>query len=176
MQANFASNPAQSLGRLHNEKESSFRDNFQRDRDRIIHCSAFRRLKHKTQVFVEHESDYYRTRLTHTIEVAQVARTISAVLGLNSELTEAVSLAHDLGHPPFGHTGEEALNSLMAEHSGFDHNAHTLKIVTLIERHYAAFDGLNLSWETLEGIVKHNGPLLMEVASFFPLKVSSLNS
>ena len=166
MQANYASNPAQSLGRLHNEKESSFRDNFQRDRDRIIHCSAFRRLKHKTQVFVEHESDYYRTRLTHTIEVAQVARTISAVLGLNSELTEAVSLAHDLGHPPFGHTGEEALNGLMAEHSGFDHNAHTLKIVTLIERHYAAFDGLNLTWETLEGIVKHNGPLLMEVAPY----------
>jgi len=166
VQANYASNPAQSLGRLHNEQESSFRDNFQRDRDRVIHCSAFRRLKHKTQVFVEHESDYYRTRLTHTIEVAQVARTISAVLGLNSELTEAVSLAHDLGHPPFGHTGEEALNDLMAEHSGFDHNAHTLKIVTVIERHYAAFDGLNLSWETLEGIVKHNGPLTMEVPPY----------
>ena len=108
MQSNFASNPAQSMGRLHNENKSSFRDNFQRDRDRVIHCSAFRRLKHKTQVFVEHESDYYRTRLTHTIEVAQVARTIAGVLGLNSELTEAISLAHDLGHPPFGHTGEEA--------------------------------------------------------------------
>ena len=166
MQINFASDPAQSLGRLYNEKKSSFRDNFQRDRDRIIHCSAFRRLKHKTQVFVEHEGDYYRTRLTHTIEVAQVARTISSVLGLNSELTEAISLAHDLGHPPFGHTGEETLNSLMSEYSGFDHNAHALKIVTLIERHYAAFDGLNLTWETLEGIIKHNGPLLMEVPEY----------
>ena len=166
MQANYASNPAQSLGRLHNEKESSFRDNFQRDRDRVIHCSAFRRLKHKTQVFVEHEGDYYRTRLTHTIEVAQVARTISSVLGLNSELTEAISLAHDLGHPPFGHTGEETLNSLMAEYSGFDHNAHALKLVTLIERHYAAFDGLNLTWETLEGIIKHNGPLLKGVPEY----------
>ena len=166
MQSNFASNPAQSMGRLHNESKSSFRDNFQRDRDRVIHCSAFRRLKHKTQVFVEHESDYYRTRLTHTIEVAQVARTIAGVLGLNSELTEAISLAHDLGHPPFGHTGEEALNSLMSEHSGFNHNAHALKLVTFIERHYAAFDGLNLSWETLEGIVKHNGPLLKEVPRY----------
>ena len=166
MQANFASDPAQSRGRLHNEKKSSFRDNFQRDRDRVIHCSAFRRLKHKTQVFVEHEGDYYRTRLTHTIEVAQVARTISSVLGLNSELTEAISLAHDLGHPPFGHTGEETLNSLMAEYSGFDHNAHALKLVTLIERHYAAFDGLNLTWETLEGIIKHNGPLLKGVPEY----------
>ena len=166
MQSNFASNPAQSMGRLHNESKSSFRDNFQRDRDRVIHCSAFRRLKHKTQVFVEHESDYYRTRLTHTIEVAQVARTIAGVLGLNSELTEAISLAHDLGHPPFGHTGEEALNSLMSEHSGFNHNAHALKLVTFIERHYAAFDGLNLSWETLEGIVKHNGPLVKEVPRY----------
>ena len=154
------------MGRLHNENKSSFRDNFQRDRDRVIHCSAFRRLRHKTQVFVEHESDYYRTRLTHTIEVAQVARTIAGVLGLNSELTEAISLAHDLGHPPFGHTGEEALNSLMSEHSGFDHNAHALKLVTIIERHYAAFDGLNLSWETLEGIVKHNGPLVKEVPRY----------
>ena len=132
MQSNFASNPAQSMGRLHHENKSSFRDNFQRDRDRVIHCSAFRRLKHKTQVFVEHESDYYRTRLTHTIEVAQVARTIAGVLGLNSELTEAISLAHDLGHPPFGHTGEEALNSIMPEHSGFDHNAHALKLVTIL--------------------------------------------
>ena len=166
MQSNFASNPAQSMGRLPNESKSSFRDNFQRDRDRVIHCSAFRRLKHKTQVFVEHESDYYRTRLTHTIEVAQVARTIAGVLGLNSELTEAISLAHDLGHPPFGHTGEEALNSLMSEYSGFNHNAHALKLVTFIERHYAAFDGLNLSWETMEGIVKHNGPLVKEVPRY----------
>ena len=132
---------------------------FQRDRDRIIHSSAFRRLKHKTQVFVEHEGDYYRTRLTHSIEVAQVARTLARVLGLNEELAEAVALAHDLGHPPFGHTGEEALQALMAPYGGFDHNAQALKIVTRLEAHYAEFDGLNLTWETLEGIAKHNGPV-----------------
>jgi dGTPase len=131
---------------------------FQRDRDRIIHSSAFRRLKHKTQVFVEHEGDYYRTRLTHTIEVAQVARTIAGVLGLNTDLAEAVALAHDLGHTPFGHTGEDALAALMAPYGGFDHNAQALRIVTRLERHYADFDGLNLTWETLEGIAKHNGP------------------
>lgn len=138
----------------------SFRTCFQRDRDRIIHASAFRRLKHKTQVFVEHEGDYYRTRLTHSIEVAQVARTISGALGLNGELTEAVALAHDLGHPPFGHTGEDALAELMAPYGGFDHNAQAIKIVTDLERHYADFDGLNLTWECLEGIAKHNGPVL----------------
>ncbi len=141
------------------EEESAFRSPFHRDRDRIIHASAFRRLKHKTQVFVEHEGDYYRTRLTHSIEVAQVARTIAGALGLNPELTEAVALAHDLGHTPFGHTGEDALDALMAPHGGFDHNAQTIRIVTRLERHYAAFDGLNLTWETLEGIAKHNGPV-----------------
>ena len=137
-----------------------FRSPFQRDRDRIIHASAFRRLKHKTQVFIEHEGDYFRTRLTHSIEVAQVARTVAAALDLNVELTEAVALAHDLGHPPFGHTGEEALDRLMAPYGGFDHNAQALRIVTNLERHYAEWDGLNLTWETLEGIAKHNGPVL----------------
>lgn len=155
----FCSDPKMSRGRLFREQECTFRSVYQRDRDRIIHCSAFRRLKHKTQVFVEHEGDYYRTRLTHSIEVAQVARTISDVLGLNSELTEAVALAHDLGHPPFGHSGEDALNALMASYGGFDHNAQALRIVTKLERHYADFDGLNLTWETLEGIAKHNGPV-----------------
>jgi len=137
----------------------SFRSCFQRDRDRIIHASAFRRLKHKTQVFVEHEGDYYRTRLTHSIEVAQVARTIAGALGLNDELTEAVALAHDLGHPPFGHTGEDALQALMNPYGGFDHNAQAIRIVTRLECHYADFDGLNLTWECLEGIAKHNGPV-----------------
>jgi len=159
MAVDFRSDPADSRGRLYREDESTFRSCFQRDRDRIIHCSAFRRLKHKTQVFIEHEGDYFRTRLTHSIEVAQVARTISGVLGLNAELTEAVALAHDLGHPPFGHTGEDALNVLMEPFGGFDHNAQALRIVTNLERHYANFDGLNLTWETLEGIAKHNGPV-----------------
>lgn len=159
MSATYASDPAQSRGRLFCEAESAFRSPYQRDRDRIIHASAFRRLKHKTQVFVEHEGDYFRTRLTHSIEVAQVARTISGALGLDGHLTEAVALAHDLGHTPFGHTGEEALNALMAPYGGFDHNAQALKIVTSLERHYADFDGLNLTWETLEGIAKHNGPV-----------------
>ncbi len=159
MLAPFACRPEDTRGRLFPEPEAAFRSPFQRDRDRIIHASAFRRLKHKTQVFVEHEGDYYRTRLTHSIEVAQVARTIAGVLGLNAELTEAVALAHDLGHTPFGHTGEEALDALMEGHGGFDHNAQALKIVTSLERHYADFDGLNLTWETLEGIAKHNGPV-----------------
>lgn len=160
MQAPFACFPAKSRGRLFHEEESNFRSCFQRDRDRIIHSGAFRRLKHKTQVFVEHEGDYFRTRLTHSIEVAQVARTISGALGLNSELTEAVALAHDLGHTPFGHTGEDALNLMMAPYGGFYHNAQALRIVTSLENHYAEFDGLNLTWETLEGIAKHNGPVL----------------
>ncbi|MFK7835138.1 MAG: deoxyguanosinetriphosphate triphosphohydrolase [Sulfitobacter sp.] len=159
MRAPFASDPATAMGRLVPEEESTFRSCYQRDRDRIIHASAFRRLKHKTQVFVEHEGDYYRTRLTHSIEVAQVARTISGALGLNGELTEAVALAHDLGHTPFGHTGEDALHLLMAPYGGFDHNAQAIKIVTSLERHYAEFDGLNLTWDTLEGIAKHNGPV-----------------
>ena len=159
MQSNFASSPNLSRGRLFFEAESEIRTCYQRDRDRIIHSSAFRRLKHKTQVFVEHEGDYFRTRLTHSIEVAQVARTISGVLGLNQELAESVSLAHDLGHTPFGHTGEEVLNSLMEPFGGFDHNAQALRIVTSLERHYADFDGLNLTWDCLEGIAKHNGPV-----------------
>lgn len=157
--ASYACRPEDSRGRLHPEAVSTFRSPFQRDRDRIIHSSAFRRLKHKTQVFVEHEGDYYRTRLTHTIEVAQVARTIAGHLGLNTDLAEAVALAHDLGHPPFGHTGEDALAELMKPYGGFDHNAQALRIVTSLERHYAGFDGLNLTWETLEGIAKHNGPV-----------------
>jgi dGTPase len=157
--APFACDPASSRGRLHPEPESAIRSPFQRDRDRIIHSSAFRRLKHKTQVFVEHEGDYFRTRLTHSIEVAQVARTIAKHLSLDMELTEAVALAHDLGHTPFGHTGEEALDRLMAPYGGFDHNAQAIRIVTGLERHYAGWDGLNLTWETLEGIAKHNGPV-----------------
>ncbi|MEE9389265.1 MAG: deoxyguanosinetriphosphate triphosphohydrolase [Paracoccaceae bacterium] len=163
MRASYASDPAKSRGRQFEEVISTFRSPFQRDRDRIIHSSGFRRLKHKTQVFVEHEGDYYRTRLTHTIEVAQVARTIAGALGLNQDLAEAVALAHDLGHPPFGHTGEDALALLMAPYGGFDHNAQAIRILTRLERHYADFDGLNLSWETLEGIAKHNGPVTGEL-------------
>jgi dGTPase len=136
------------------------RSPFQRDRDRIIHSSAFRRLKHKTQVFVYHEGDHYRTRLTHSLEVAQIARTIARTLGLNEDLAEALALAHDLGHTPFGHAGEEALNAEMAPYGGFSHNDQTLRILTRLERGYAEFDGLNLTWEALEGTVKHNGPLL----------------
>ena len=160
MLAPYACQPDASRGRLHSERMSSFRSPFQRDRDRVIHSSAFRRLKHKTQVFVEHEGDYYRTRLTHSIEVAQVARTVAGVLGLNTDLAEAIALAHDLGHTPFGHTGEDALGALMAPFGGFDHNAQAIRIVTRLERHYADFDGLNLTWEALEGIAKHNGPLI----------------
>jgi dGTPase len=163
MIAAYATRPETSRGRLHPEEDSAHRSPFQRDRDRIIHSSAFRRLKHKTQVFVEHEGDYYRTRLTHSIEVAQVARTIARTLGLNEELAEAVALAHDLGHPPFGHTGEEVLQDLTRPYGGFDHNAQALKIVTALEAHYAEFDGLNLTWETLEGIAKHNGPVTGEI-------------
>lgn len=159
MASPFACDPGATRGRLHAEEESAHRSPFQRDRDRIIHSSAFRRLKHKTQVFVEHEGDYFRTRLTHSIEVAQVARTLAKAFGLNEELTEAVALAHDLGHTPFGHTGEDALAARMAPYGGFDHNAQAIRIVTSLERHYAEWDGLNLTWETLEGIAKHNGPV-----------------
>jgi dGTPase len=159
MRALYSCDPVQTRGRLVAEIESAHRTCFQRDRDRIIHSSAFRRLKHKTQVFVEHEGDYFRTRLTHSIEVAQVARTMAGALGLNEELTEAIALAHDLGHTPFGHTGEDALDALMQPYGGFDHNAQAVKIVTSLERHYAEFDGLNLTWETLEGLAKHNGPV-----------------
>jgi len=163
MLARFAADPSfannKTNYRYFNEDESNFRSCYQRDRDRILHCSAFRRLKHKTQVFVEHEGDYFRTRLTHTLEVAQVARTISTALDLNFDLSETIALAHDLGHTPFGHTGEEALDELMKAYGGFDHNAQALRIVTKLERHYADFDGLNLTWDTLEGIAKHNGPV-----------------
>jgi dGTPase len=157
--APYASKPAESRGRLHPEPEHSARSPFQRDRDRIIHSTAFRRLTHKTQVFVYHEGDHYRTRLTHTIEVAQIARTISRALGLDEDLAETLALAHDLGHTPFGHAGEEALNAEMARFGGFSHNDQTLRILTCLERRYAEFDGLNLTWEALEGTVKHNGPL-----------------
>jgi dGTPase len=156
----FAVDHRKSRGRLLPEAASPTRTEFQRDRDRIIHSNAFRRLKHKTQVFVEHEGDHYRTRLTHSIEVGQIARSISRILGLDEDLAEALALAHDLGHTPFGHAGEDALDAQMAAFGGFDHNAQTLRIVTRLERRYAAFDGLNLAWETLEGLVKHNGPLV----------------
>ncbi len=157
--APYASDPARSRGRLFDETESPTRTPFQRDRDRIIHSTAFRRLKHKTQVFVAHEGDHFRTRLTHTIEVAQIARALARALRCDEDLAEALALVHDFGHTPFGHTGEEALNDKMADWGGFDHNAQSLRVVTRLERRYAEFDGLNLTWETLEGLVKHNGPL-----------------
>jgi dGTPase len=146
-------------GRFHPEPEAATRSPWQRDRDRIIHSSAFRKLQYKTQVFVNHEGDFYRTRLTHSIEVAQIARSISRALGVDEDLTEALALAHDLGHPPFGHAGEDALNLAMKPFGGFDHNAQSLRVVTLLESRYAGWDGLNLTWETLEGLAKHNGPL-----------------
>jgi dGTPase len=158
--APYAADPARSRGRLCPEPPSPSRSEFQRDRDRIIHSTAFRRLAHKTQVFVDHEGDHFRTRLTHTIEVAQLARALAKALGLDQELAEAVALGHDLGHAPFGHTGEDALDACMAAYGGFDHNSHGLRIVTELERRYADFDGLNLTQETIEGLVKHNGPLL----------------
>ena len=148
-----------SRGRLHAEPEAQARSPWQRDRDRIIHSSAFRKLQYKTQVFVNHEGDFYRTRLTHSIEVAQIARSVARELGLDEDLTEALALAHDLGHPPFGHAGEEALSAAMKQFGGFDHNAQSLRVVTLLESRYAGFDGLNLTWETLEGLAKHNGPV-----------------
>lgn len=158
--ASFSQTPENSRGRFSGEKESYLRNCYQHDRDRIVHSSAFRRLKHKTQVFVYHEGDHFRTRLTHSLEVAQIARTIARYFGLNEDLTEALALAHDLGHTPFGHAGEEALDACMHHHGGFDHNAQALRIVTRLEQAYATFDGLNLTWETLEGLVKHNGPLI----------------
>jgi dGTPase len=155
----FIADPAQSRGRRYTEPASPTRNAFRRDCDRIIHSAAFRRLAHKTQVFVYHEGDHYRTRLTHTLEVAQIARSLARALGLDEDLAEALALAHDLGHPPFGHAGERALDECLSPFGGFDHNAQALRIVTDLERRYAAFDGLNLTWETLEGLVKHNGPL-----------------
>src|SRR5947208_8117297 len=157
--APYASAPGRSRGRLHPEPVSATRNAFRRDCDRIIHATAFRRLAHKTQVFVFHEGDHFRTRLTHTLEVAQIARSLARALGLDEDLAEALALAHDLGHPPFGHAGERALDRCLAACGGFDHNAQTLRVVTALERRYPAYDGLNLTWETLEGLVKHNGPL-----------------
>jgi len=159
MTAPYASDPALSRGRLHPQAASTTRDAFQRDRDRIVHCSAFRRLRYKTQVFVAPDGDHFRVRLTHSLEVAQVARVIARALGLNEDLTEAIALAHDLGHPPFGHSGEDALEAAMLPYGGFDHNAQTLRVVTALEQRYPGFDGLNLCWETLEGLAKHNGPV-----------------
>jgi dGTPase len=157
--APYAADPRQSRGRRFAEPASPSRNDFRRDCDRIIHSTAFRRLAYKTQVFVYHEGDHYRTRLTHTLEVVQIARSLARALGLDEDLAEAVALAHDLGHPPFGHAGERALDEALGRFGGFDHNAQALRIVTELERRYAEFDGLNLSWETLEGLVKHNGPL-----------------
>ena len=155
----YACDPDRSRGRLFAEPPSKTRSPFRRDCDRVIHSTAFRRLKHKTQVFVFHEGDHYRTRLTHTLEVAQIARALARQLGLDEDLTETLALAHDLGHPPFGHAGERALDACLRDHGGFDHNAQTLRVVTALEHRYPEFDGLNLTWEALEGIVKHNGPL-----------------
>jgi dGTPase len=156
----YACDPDRSRGRQFAEPPSKTRSPFRRDCDRVIHSTAFRRLKHKTQVFVFHEGDHYRTRLTHSLEVAQIARALARQLGLDEDLTETLALAHDLGHPPFGHAGERALDACVKEHGGFDHNAQTLRVVTSLEHRYPNFDGLNLTWESLEGIVKHNGPLI----------------
>jgi dGTPase len=167
--ARFATDWTTSRGRFHEEAPSATRTPFQRDRDRIIHASAFRRLKQKTQVFVAHEGDHYRTRLTHSLEVAQIARSVARTLGLDEDLAEALALAHDLGHPPFGHAGEDQLDACMREYDGFDHNAQTLRVVTRLEGRYPGFDGLNLTWEMLEGLVKHNGPLLVPGVSLHDL-------
>jgi dGTPase len=178
--APYATKPVESRGRFYPEPESATRSCYSRDRDRIIHSSAFRRLKHKTQVFVQHEGDYYRTRLTHSLEVAQLARSLARTLQADEDLAEGVALAHDLGHTPFGHAGEEALDAVTKDIGGFDHNAHALRLVTRLEHRYADFDGLNLTWETLEGLIKHNGPLHEPlpgpIASFdkrWPLELSS---
>ena len=178
--AAYAASPGTSRGRFYPELESATRSCYSRDRDRIIHSSAFRRLKHKTQVFVQHEGDYYRTRLTHSLEVAQLARSLARTLAADEDLAETVALAHDLGHTPFGHAGEEALDAVTKDIGGFDHNAHALRLVTKLEHRYADFDGINLTWETLEGLVKHNGPLTSvlpgPIASFdqrWPLELST---
>jgi dGTPase len=172
--APYACDPARSRGRLVSEPEDPTRSPYQRDRDRIIHSAAFRRLEYKTQVFVNHEGDHYRTRLTHSLEVAQLARSISRALGLNEDLAEALALAHDLGHTPFGHAGEDALKDVMEGYGGFDHNAQTLRILTTLEHRYAGFDGLNLTWEALEGIAKHNGPLMGRAATHSELLPNQL--
>jgi len=174
----YACKPEDSRGRLFDEPDSATRTCFQRDRDRIIHSAAFRRLEYKTQVFVNHEGDFFRTRLTHSLEVSQIARSVCRALDLNEDLGEALALAHDLGHPPFGHAGEDALQELMAPYDGFDHNAQSLRVVTLLEARYADFLGLNLTWETLEGVVKHNGPLLNPAtpATDLPSAVAEYNA
>lgn len=171
--APYALIPENTRGRLYDEKSTSTRSAYQRDRDRVIHSGAFRRLKHKTQVFVHHVGDYYRTRLTHSIEVAQIGRSIARALGLNEDVTEALALAHDFGHTPFGHAGEEALDDAMKPYDGFDHNAQSLRVVTKLENRYAEFSGLNLTWDTLEGLAKHNGPLC-EKGDFADLHVNFL--
>ena len=165
-------NHSESKGRIFKENFSQTRSEYQRDRDRVLHSAAFRRLKHKTQVFVSHEGDHYRTRLTHSLEVSQIARSICRIFNLNEDLAETLSIAHDIGHPPFGHAGEEALKKLMSKHDGFDHNDQAIRIVHLLEKKYFDFDGLNLTWETLEGLVKHNGPIMKEV----PPTILKLNS
>lgn len=159
----ISTNQETSKGRLYKENYSQTRSEFQRDRDRILHSAAFRRLKHKTQVFVSNEGDHYRTRLTHSLEVSQIARSISKIFNLNEDLTETLSLSHDIGHPPFGHAGEDALSECMVSHEGFDHNDQAIRIVHLLEKKYFDFEGLNLTWETLEGLVKHNGPMTKDV-------------
>lgn len=180
--APYASDPARSRGRFHDHgggETRGPRDEFQRDRDRIIHSISFRRLRHKTQVFVAPDGDHYRVRLTHSLEVAQIGRTIARALGLNEDLTEALCLGHDIGHPPFGHAGEEALETAMAGAGGFDHNAHTLRMLTRLDSPYPLHDGLNLSWETLEGLAKHNGPVakrtwaMAEIDAAWPLDLDS---
>tara|TARA_Y100000590_G_scaffold186701_1_gene212720 strand:- start:943 stop:2070 length:1128 start_codon:yes stop_codon:yes gene_type:complete len=168
----LSANAKKSLGRLYYEKDKeNYRSPFQRDRDRVIHSNAFRKLKHKTQVFIESESDYYRTRLTHTLEVSQIARSLCKALSLNEELGEVVSLAHDLGHPPFGHNGEKSLNNCMKNFGGFNHNDQTLRVITLLEKRHPEFDGLNLTWESLEGIVKHNGIIINNI----PFHIKNFN-
>lgn len=161
--ASYASNPDKSLGRLYPEKPTTYRNEFQRDKDRIIHSNSFRRLEYKTQVFVNHEGDHYRNRLTHSIEVASVARSVSDTLGFSADLAEAISLAHDMGHTPFGHAGEDALDECMRVYGGFCHNAHSIKLLTSLEQRYGAYSGLNLTWEVLEGIAKHNGPVTEDI-------------
>ncbi|MCC8372158.1 MAG: deoxyguanosinetriphosphate triphosphohydrolase [Rickettsia endosymbiont of Pseudomimeciton antennatum] len=166
MLASYAVDPTKTRGRLFNEYPTAYRNEFERDHDRIIHSKAFRRLQYKTQVFINHEGDHYRNRLTHSIEVSMVARSIARNLNLSSDLAETIGLAHDLGHTPFGHAGEIALNKCMQDYGGFSHNAHSLKILTKVEKMYAAYDGLNLTWEVLEGIVKHNGPLINNIPEY----------
>ena len=174
MLASYACDPINTKGRLYPEQSTPYRNEFERDRDRLIHSNAFRRLQYKTQVFVNHEGDHYRNRLTHSIEVSTVARSIAKALDLSDDLAESVALAHDLGHTPFGHAGEEALNECVKQHQKFSHNAHSLKILTKLEHKYATYDGLNLSWEILEGIVKHNGPLIDDIPEYV-LEYNAIN-